>query len=85
MTTLAQLDRIAINVRARRLLNQLLEENPRLAEIMHGAHNETEGLIGVREWALDGGGAAAGPSARTVEARVVRALLRCVRGGSLAG
>jgi lysine 2,3-aminomutase len=53
MTTLAELDRIAINVRSRKLLNQLLEENPRLAEIMHGAHNETEALVGIREWVLD--------------------------------
>lgn len=53
MTTLTELDRIAINVKSRRLLNQLLEENPRLAEIMHGARNETEALVGVREWVLD--------------------------------
>jgi lysine 2,3-aminomutase len=53
MTTLAELDRIAINVKSRRLLGQLLEENPRLAEIMHGARNETEALVGVREWVLD--------------------------------
>ncbi len=53
MTTLAELDRIAINVRSRKLLNQLLEENPRLAEIMHGARNETEALVGVREWVMD--------------------------------
>jgi lysine 2,3-aminomutase len=53
MTTLAELDRIAINVKSRRLLNQLLEENPRLAEIMHGARNETEALVGVREWVMD--------------------------------
>jgi lysine 2,3-aminomutase len=53
MTTLAELDRIAINVKSRKLLNQLLEENPRLAEIMHGARNETEALIGVRDWVMD--------------------------------
>jgi lysine 2,3-aminomutase len=53
MTTLADLDRIAINVKSRRLLNQLLEENTRLAEIMHGARNETEALVGVREWVMD--------------------------------
>ena len=50
MTTLAELDRIAINVNSRRLLGQLLEENPRLAEIMHGARNETEALVGIREF-----------------------------------
>ena len=53
MTTLAELDRIAIDVKSRRLLNQLLDENPRLAEIMHGARNETEALVGVREWVMD--------------------------------
>ena len=53
MTTLAELDRIAINVKSRRLLRQLLEENPRLAEIMHGARNETEALVGIREWVMD--------------------------------
>jgi len=53
MTTLAELDRIAINVKSRKLLNRLLEENPRLAEIMHGARNETEALVGVREWVMD--------------------------------
>jgi lysine 2,3-aminomutase len=53
MTTLAELDRIAINVKSRKLLNHLLEENPRLAEIMHGARNETEALIGVRDWVMD--------------------------------
>jgi lysine 2,3-aminomutase len=53
MTTLAELDRIAINVKSRRLLGQLLEENPRLAEIMHGARNETEALVGIREWVMD--------------------------------
>ena len=53
MTTLAELDRIAINVKSRRLLSQLLEENPRLAEIMHGARNETEALVGIREWVMD--------------------------------
>ena len=38
MTTLAELDRIAINVKSRRLLNQLLEENPEPSdrEIRHG-------------------------------------------------
>ena len=39
------LDRIAINVKAYRLLEELLQENPRLEEIMRGAKNEVEALV----------------------------------------
>lgn len=53
MTTLAELDRIAIDVRSRRLLSLLLDENPRLEEIMQNARNETEAVVGVRNWVLD--------------------------------
>ena len=53
MTSLAELDRIAIDVRSRKLLNQLLDENPRLAEIIRGAQDGTEALAGVREWVMD--------------------------------
>jgi lysine 2,3-aminomutase len=53
MTTLAELDRIAIDVRSRKLLNQLLDENPRLAEIIRGSQDEKEALAGVREWVMD--------------------------------
>ncbi len=45
-----ELDPIAINVHSHKLLDRLLNENPKLAEIMHNARNETEALIGVREW-----------------------------------
>jgi lysine 2,3-aminomutase len=45
-----ELDLIAINVHSHKLLDRLLNENPMLAEIMHNARNETEALIGVREW-----------------------------------
>ena len=44
------LDRIAINVKAHRVLKQLLKENPVLEEIMRNARNETEALIGVKDW-----------------------------------
>ncbi len=50
METLLDLDRIAINVKAHRVLKQLLKENPVLEEIMQNARNETEALIGVRDW-----------------------------------
>jgi lysine 2,3-aminomutase len=45
-----ELDRIAINVKAHRVLKQLLKENPVLEEIMQNARNETEALEGVRAW-----------------------------------
>jgi lysine 2,3-aminomutase len=54
MSETAALDRIAINVKSRKLLNQLLRENPKLEEIMLQARNETEALIGVRNWVTSG-------------------------------
>ena len=45
-----ELDLIAINVHSHRILDRLLNENPKLAEIMLHARNETEALIGVHEW-----------------------------------
>jgi len=47
------LDKIAINVKSHRLLKQLLTENPPLEEIMRNSKNETEALVGVRNWVLD--------------------------------
>lgn len=47
-----ELDRIAITVKSHMLLRQLLRENPILEEIMRNARNETEALIGVRNWVL---------------------------------
>ena len=52
MTAIEKLDRIAIKVRAHHLCKQLLKENPTLDEIMRHARNETEALIGVRNWIL---------------------------------
>jgi len=52
LTTNEQLDRIAITVKSHRLLKQLLKENPELEEIMRSAKNETEALIGVRNWIM---------------------------------
>jgi lysine 2,3-aminomutase len=52
MTHIEQLDKIAINVRSHHLCRQLLRENPHLDEIMRNAKNETEALIGVRNWIL---------------------------------
>ncbi len=50
MTELEKLDRIAIDVRSRKLLNQLLEENPEFEIILRNSKNETEVMVGVREW-----------------------------------
>ena len=52
MTPIEQLDKIAINVRSHYLCKQLLKENPTLDEVMRHARNETEALIGVRNWIL---------------------------------
>jgi lysine 2,3-aminomutase len=48
-----ELDRIAITVKSHMLLRQLLRENPTLEEIMRNARNETEALVGVRNWVLE--------------------------------
>ena len=50
MTEIEKLDRIAINVRSRKLLNQLLDENPEFAGILRNSKNETEVVVGVKEW-----------------------------------
>jgi lysine 2,3-aminomutase len=44
------LDRIAISVKSHKLLRILLRENPAFDEIMRNSRNETEALVGVREW-----------------------------------
>jgi lysine 2,3-aminomutase len=48
-----ELDKIAINVKSHKLLKKLLKENPKLEEIMRNSRNETEALIGVRNWVLE--------------------------------
>ena len=48
----ADLDKIAITVKSHRLLQQLLQENPPLAQIMRESRNETEALVGVRDWII---------------------------------
>jgi lysine 2,3-aminomutase len=47
------LDKIAINTLSHKLLEKLLTENPKLEEIMRLAKNETEALVGVKEWVLE--------------------------------
>jgi lysine 2,3-aminomutase len=47
------LDKIAINTRSHKLLEKLLTENPKLEEIMRLAKNETEALVGVKDWVME--------------------------------
>jgi lysine 2,3-aminomutase len=46
------LDKIAINVKSHRILKKLLKENPQLETIMQNSNNETEALVGVRNWVM---------------------------------
>ena len=48
-----ELDKIAITVKSHKLLKELLIENPILEEIMRNAKNETEALVGVRNWVTE--------------------------------
>ncbi len=50
MSEIEKLDRIAISVRSHRMLKDLLKENPVLEEIMRNSKNETEALVGMRNW-----------------------------------
>ncbi|MFP4556961.1 MAG: KamA family radical SAM protein [Bacteroidales bacterium] len=52
MTENQKLDKIAITVKSHKMLKKLLKENPKLEEIMRSARNETEALVGVRNWVL---------------------------------
>ncbi len=53
MLEVKTLDQVAINVCSHRLLKRLLRENPTLDEIMRNSRNETEALVGVRNWVMD--------------------------------
>ena len=50
MENIVKLDQIAINVKSHRVLKELLKENPVLEEIMRSARNETEALVGIKNW-----------------------------------
>ncbi len=52
-TIVHELDQIAISVKSHMLLRKLLKENPILDEIMRNARNETEALVGVRNWIIE--------------------------------
>ncbi len=49
-----ELDNIAINVKSRKLLKKLLKENPDFEKIMRDSRNETEALVGVKNWVMEG-------------------------------
>ncbi len=50
MNEIQKLDRIAISVQSHKLLRELLSENPELEEILRNSKNETEVVVGVKEW-----------------------------------
>jgi lysine 2,3-aminomutase len=50
MTELDKLDKIAINVESHKLTKQLLSENPAFEEILRSSKNETEVVVGMRDW-----------------------------------
>ena len=53
MPNYIKLDKIAISTKSHRLLKKLLQENPKLEEVMRNSRNETEALIGVKNWVMD--------------------------------
>jgi lysine 2,3-aminomutase len=53
MTTIEDLDRIAISVKSHGLLETLLRENPKLADILRNSKKGIEASVGVREWVLE--------------------------------
>ena len=52
MSEIKKLDKIAITVKSHKQLKKLLKENPKFEEIMRNSKNETEALVGVRQWVL---------------------------------
>jgi len=50
---LKDLDRVGISVRSRRMLDSLLEENPRLRQIMETAENPAEAVESIYRWMLE--------------------------------
>ena len=52
MSVIHKLDKIGITVRSHKLLKELLDENLMLDEIMRNSKNETEALVGVKNWVM---------------------------------
>jgi len=53
MNDIKRLEKVAISVRSLMFLNQLLQENPRLKQIMLKAKTKSDALMGVKEWVLE--------------------------------
>jgi lysine 2,3-aminomutase len=53
MSTIKQLEQVAISVKALNILNQLLAENPRLEKIMLDANAKSEALLSIKNWVLE--------------------------------
>ncbi len=52
MNKIKTLEKVAINVKSLRILNQLLAENPKLEQIIRKANSKSEALIGIKNWAM---------------------------------
>ncbi len=52
MTSILQLDQVAINIQARKILDTLLKENPEIKALFEYAKTENEALIALRNWIL---------------------------------
>ena len=53
MTNFKKLDKVAISIRAFKILNQLLTENNRLKRIIQNSESDTDVLIEMKKWALE--------------------------------
>lgn len=52
MSVYPKLDKVAISVKAHKVLGQFLRENPVLEEIIKRSASEAEAITGVREWVM---------------------------------
>lgn len=50
MNKIKTLEKVAINVKSLRILNQLLAENPKLEQIICKANSKSEALLGIQNW-----------------------------------
>ncbi len=50
MNKIKTLEKVAINVKSLRILNQLLAENPKLEQIIKKANSKSEALLGIKSW-----------------------------------
>ena len=50
MNKIKTLEKVAINVKSLRILNQLLAENPKLEQIICKANSKAEALLGIKNW-----------------------------------